>query len=241
MKKLITILLALCFVAPVFAGNVRMIDNDAWLTHMAEMQTLRQEILSLLTKSSRTFEDRDRLSVLQSEFAHRKANWDNYLEKVARGEIQPQPKKITEKHVHSSACNHGTKTRKYKKHCKTADCSHGKKMYRLNKKCKAADCCGVKGCKCNGKCDSECKKADCGHGKKAHKCSKLSKTADCCGVKGCKSNKKCGSEYKKADCGHGKKTLKESKTASACCSGKPASECCTGGKGHKDGKKCGGC
>ncbi len=236
MKKLFTILLSFCFVLPAFAGNVGSVNNEAWLEHIAQMQSLRQQIMGLVSKSNPTFEDRDQLAVLKQDFNDRKASWDAYLVEVAEG-------RAVETVAPAADCS--------QQNSEKMDCSSKKDCCKGNKhectdackdKCKAA-CCGVKGCDCKGKkqecsdaCKDKCKEA-CGAKKgcegkeKKHECTDAckDKCKEACGAKkGCEGKEKkmkCGS---RKNCkGHGKKDECGKKSEKKSCTPKNA--------------KCGGC
>lgn len=153
MKKLLTLLLGICFAVPAFAADVRKVDNDAWLEHMTQMQALRQQIMSHLTKTNPTFEDRDQLQALKIEFDYKKQAWEKYLQEVAQGN-EPEPPVLAKKatcddHKHVDAC----KEHKHS-HNKHACGKHKHKCadHKLSK-----DCCGRKDCAGHGKTGKCCK------------------------------------------------------------------------------------
>jgi len=236
MKKLLTILLGLCFVVPAFAADVRNVNNDAWLEHMTQMQALRQQIMSHLTKSNPTFEDRDQLNALKSEFDYKKQAWDRYLQEVAQGN-EPVPPVLAKKasgcdHKHGEACKEHKHDRKHKHSHKKHACGEHKHKHCDHKI--AADCCGKPGCK-----DKTCKSKKCGPKVSkcktaGHKCNDHKIKADCCGKPGCKDktckSKKCGSKVSKCKtAGH---KCNDHKIKADCCGGKD----CTGH--DKTGKCC---
>ena len=85
MKKFLVLLLGFCFAVPAFAGTIGAVSNEAWLDHVSQMQSLRQQIMALVTKSNPTVEDRQNLDLLNLTFAEKKAEWEQYLESVAQG------------------------------------------------------------------------------------------------------------------------------------------------------------
>jgi len=210
MKKLLVILLSLCFVVPAFAEGVRAVDNDAWLDHLGQMQIIRQQILSLVTKQNPTADDKAVLESLKADFAAKKADWDTYLEKVSQEQEVPKSEvKELEKPV--KAC--GDK-------CKEGDCK-GKRKHKkhwrkscksCNKECsgKCGDCkvknCDSKNCKgqkCKAK-DCKVKEAKCAKEASCAKESKkpCSKGKDCCQVTGKEcTDPNCGSNKKAVKCG----------------------------------------
>ncbi|MBU1109278.1 MAG: hypothetical protein KKB51_21545 [Candidatus Riflebacteria bacterium] len=209
MKKLLVILLGFCFALPAFAADVRAVDNEAWLDHLAQMQVLRQQILSVVTTTNATPEDKALLESLNAEFSARKADWDAYLVNVSQG--QEVVKTDTGK-----TCPKGNKCckvtgKKCDGNCK--DCGEIKKHKKHGKKQWGHHVCGEA-------CKNGCTKA---------------KMKDCCGSAMCKEAKKeCGKEAQKSCKGCakgskcGKKALKEAPKA-----------CPKGDKCHKiTGIKC---
>ncbi|PKL46702.1 MAG: hypothetical protein CVV42_15540 [Candidatus Riflebacteria bacterium HGW-Riflebacteria-2] len=244
MKKLLVILLGLCFAVPAFAEGVRAIDNDAWLDHLGQMQIIRQQILSLVTKENATADDKAVLESLKADFVAQKAAWDNYLVNVSQNQNTAQSEvKTLEKP--GKAC--GDK-------CQEGDCS-GKEKHKRNWKrsCKSAK----KGCadKCG---DSKTMKMKCTTGSNKP----CSKGKDCCQVTGKKctdpncgsykkparSGKKCWSQHVCGEqCKNGCKFTKTDCCGSAMCkevghcirNSKKADDCCGGTKcGNKSGKCC---
>ncbi len=229
MKKLLTILLAICFLTPAFAADVRKVNNDAWLEHMAQMQSLRQQIMSYLTKTNMTFEDRDQLNSLQSEFSYKKEAWEKYLQEVAEGkapqaQIEENKSDCADK-IKDSSCGKHKRHRKHRHSCKKQGCGDkkleckdsehkcGSKKHECKDKCcddKA--CCGQVDCNCKDcgtKCSEnkhECKDAKHECGSKKHEC-KDDKNI-CCGGKDCEEHSKAGKCCKETG-----KTLKKAK----CC------------------------
>ncbi|HMM59145.1 MAG TPA: hypothetical protein PKC25_03330 [Candidatus Rifleibacterium sp.] len=97
MKKFLVILLGFCFAVPAFAGTIGAVSNEAWLDHVSQMQSLRQQIMALVTKSNSTVEDRQNLELLNLTFAEKKAEWEQYLESVAQGkQTETEVKKADE-------------------------------------------------------------------------------------------------------------------------------------------------
>lgn len=140
MKKLLIILLGVCFAVPAFAAGVRAIDNDAWLDHLGQMQIIRQQILSLVTKEDATADDKAVLEVLNADFAAQKARWDNYLVEVSQAN---EALEADEENLEQ--------TGRYGDHKCKGDCEGKRKHKQLWKKsCK--DC----GENCTGKC-KDCK------------------------------------------------------------------------------------
>jgi len=248
MKKLLVILLGLCFAVPAFAEGVRAVNNDAWLDHLGQMQIIRQQILSLVTKDNPTAEDKAVLETLKADFAAQKAKWDNYLVDVSQNqEATKSEVKETEKPAKACGdkCKEGNyrgkkKHRKHwKKSCKSCDkdCS-----------CKCGDCkvkdCDSKDCKCkkHGKktvkpCSKgkdccqvtgkECTDPSCGSHKKAAKCGRKNWAQHVCGDQcknGCKFAKKecCGSAMCK-EIGH---CIRDCKKADDCCKASDKKGCC---------------
>lgn len=179
MKKLLIILLGFCFAIPAFAAGVRAVDNDAWLDHLGQMQIIRQQILSLVTKPNATADDKVVLESLNAEFAAQKAEWDNYLVEVSQ--TTEAPKAVEEK-LDKSCKRDSEKCKK--------DCS-GKRLHKRSWK-KSRKSCGEN---CADKCKKEQKEA----------CKKAcSKGKDCCQITGEKcTDPNCNS--KKAQC----KTVKK--------------------------------
>lgn len=252
MKRLLVILLGLCFAVPAFAEGVRAVDNDAWLDHLGQMQIIRQQILSLVTKENPTAEDKAVLETLKADFAAQKAKWDNYLVEVSQQQEAP---KVDEAKPDTQEKNWGSK-------CKDSDCKGKKKQKKHWKK-------SCKKCKegCTGKC-GDCKVKDCDskdckckkHAKKAIK--PCSKGKDCCQVTGkectdpnCGSHKKAKKHSKKCwgqhvcgeQCKNGCKFAKTDCCGSAMCkevghcirNSKKTDDCCGGKKcGNKSGECC---
>lgn len=187
MKKLLVILLGFCFAMPAFAGTLGAISNEAWLDHTAQMQSLRQQILSLITKANPTAEDRQNLDLLNLTFAERKAEWDGYLENTAKGNTAVATVADSEMACGSEKQNKDACKHKCKKMCKEM-CKDGCK-----EQCKGMD---------TEKCTKRCAKMQgkkCGE-KMHYKRSKCKKTQKCCGEKNCKnmSSDACKSADKKA-------------------------------------------
>ena len=216
MKRLLVILLGLCFAVPAFAEGVRSVDNDAWLDHLGQMQIIRQQILSLVTKENPTADDKAVLETLKADFAAQKAKWDNYLVDVSQQQEAP---KVDEAKPETQEKAWGSK-------CKDGDCKGKKKQKKHWKK-------SCKKCQegCSGKC-GDCKVKDC-KVKKA-KCNKAnkkpcSKGKDCCQVTGkectdpgCESSKKAVKPCSKSkECSESKcDSDKEAKKASKKCWGR---------------------
>lgn len=242
MKKLLTILLAICFLTPAFAADVRKVSNDAWLEHMTQMQALRQQIMSYLTKSNMTFEDRDQLSALKSEFSYKKEAWEKYLQEVAEGKA-PQPQieekksECTDK-VKDASCGKHREHRKYKHSCKKHECGDKKiECKDSEKKCgsKKYECRKMKH-KCGHK-KHECKDiaSKCSEGKK--ECmDKCSDKKACCGKEGCNCKDNAGK------CSEGKKECMDKCSDKKACCGKEGCKDnagkCSEGKTFKKAKCC---
>jgi len=186
MKKFLVLLLGFCFAVPAFAGTIGAVSNEAWLDHVSQMQSLRQQIMALVTKSNSTVEDRQNLELLNLTFAEKKAEWEQYLESVAQGkQTETEVKKADEpakvekvdekagKKGWARYNKHGRKNKKHGKHVCKADCSKHKKYDEVKKACeqKCKEMCKetCKGlCKeeCKGlskeECEEKCKKMGCG-------------------------------------------------------------------------------
>ena len=223
MKKLLVILLGFCFALPAFAAGVRAVDNEAWLDHLAQMQVLRQQILSVITKADATPEDKALLESLNAEFAAKKADWDSYLVTVSEGQeavVADTEKKESEQigsHVCKGEC-HGKKMHKKhgKKHWAQHVCGDACKNGCI--KPKMTDCCGSAMCKEIGHCIRK--------PKMAHKsCKSCDKEAKCN-----KTEKECGTEAVKA-CPNGDKCCKV--TGKKC--DKPCKDCSDSAKKTKGG------
>ena len=250
MKRLLVILLGLCFAVPVFAEGVRAVDNDAWLDHLGQMQIIRQQILSLVTKENPTADDKAVLETLKADFAAQKARWDNYLIEVSQQQEAPKAyenKPDTQKKFWGSKC-------------KDSDCKgkrkHKRSWKKSGKKCKEGFTGKCGDCKVNDNKDSKCRK----HAKKAVK--PCSKGKNCCQVTGkectdpnCGGHKKAVKRHKKCwgqhvcgeQCKNGCKFAKTDCCGSAMCkevghcirNSKKADDCCGGKKcGNKSGKCC---
>ena len=215
MKKLLVILLGFMFAMPAFAGTISAVSNEAWLEHIGQMQSLRQQILSLVTKSNPTVEDRQNLEILNLTFAEKKAEWENYLENVASGK-QVEEKQVEELKEAPKAkkpwSRYNKKSRKHRKHvceseCKDMNKEECKKACGEMMKCKKMHCKKahkMAACKekcekmakeaCKGMSKEECKKA-CGemmkckkmHCKKAHKMAACKEKCEKMGKEACKS------------------------------------------------------
>lgn len=217
MKKLLVILLGFFFALPAFAGNIAAVSNEAWLDHVAQMQSLRQQILSLVTKANPTAEDRQNLEQLNQTFAEKQSAWEKYLEEAAQN--QQQKIEETEKaKADGKACH--KKWSRYNKHarkhhrchgCKEEgkkECAHRKCGDKKNncgdkqpclERCeeKSGECGKMEGRHAGKKCCKKHSKSHCGKhkamkGKCADKC-KDSAKAEC-------KDKACGSEKSKAGC-----------------------------------------
>ena len=162
MKKVFSFLLALCFVAPaLLAGTVRDIDNNSWLNHTREMQELRKEILSLVTKEGKTESDAESLSCLMAKFEEKQIAWESYLQNVAsegKAAVAPAKGKCLK-----SDCKKAMMKKCSKGDCKEACKADCKKA--MMKKCSKGDC--------KEACKADCKKA------MMKKCSKGDCKADC--------------------------------------------------------------
>jgi len=249
MKKFLVLLLGFCFAVPAFAGTIGAVSNEAWLDHVSQMQSLRQQIMALVTKSNPTIEDRQNLDILNLTFAEKKAEWEQYLEGVAQGkQTETEVKKADEpakvekadkkdgKKPWSRYNKHGRKHKKHGKHVCKSDCSKHKKCDEVKKACE--DKCKEM-CKdtCKGLCKEECKglnKAEC-----KEKCKKA------CG------DKKPWSRYNKRSRKHRHHKHMNCKEACAdkakadckdacekACTDKAKTECCSN-KGDKCCKKTG--
>jgi len=161
MKKVFSFLLALCFVAPaLLAGTVRDIDNSSWVNHTREMQELRKEILSLVTKEGKTESDAENLSCLMAKFEEKQIAWESYLQNVAsegKAAVAPGKGKCLK-----SDCKADCKKAHMKK-CSKGDCKADCKKAHM-KKCSKGDCKAdckkamMKKCS-KGDCKADCKKA----------------------------------------------------------------------------------
>jgi len=157
MKKVFSFLLALCFVAPaLLAGTVRDIDNNSWLNHTREMQELRKEILSLVTKEGKTESDAESLSCLMAKFEEKQIAWESYLQNVAsEGKAAVAPAK--------GKCLKSDCKKAMMKKCSKGDCKADCKKAMM-KKCSKGDCKAdckkamMKKCS-KGDCKADCKKA----------------------------------------------------------------------------------
>jgi len=247
MKKLLVILLGFCFALPAFAADVRAVNNEAWLDHLAQMQVIRQQILSLITRENPTPDDKAVLEALNVEFDAKKAEWDTYLLAVSQGQ---EPVKADEASVESA--------KKPDMCCGKDGCpgkmrakKHGKKQWGRHvcgeackdgcDKTKMKGCCGSAMCKEVGKCIREGKKAhkSCKGCAKYAKCNKTEKKAynkadkacskgkDCCKVTGKEcTDKNCGS---KKECKPAKKRWGRHVCGEACkngCDKAKMKDCC---------------
>ena len=129
MKKITLFILGIFILtsALVFAGDVQKIDQNAWLAHTSKMQTLRENIMSLITKKMPTISDRAELASLLKTFNNEKDNWEKYIEKVAKDTSTP---KSLSKANKCPNCNGK---------CKTGMCK-ANKCPNCNGKCKAGMC-----------------------------------------------------------------------------------------------------
>jgi hypothetical protein len=259
MKKLLVIFLSLCFVVPAFAEGVRAVDNDAWLDHLGQMQIIRQQILSLVTKENPTAEDKAVLENLKADFADQKAKWDNYLVDVSQNQEAPKAIEVkpdTQGKTCGSKCKDGDckGKRKHKKHwkksckscdkdcsgkcgdckvkgCDRKDCKCRKHVKKEIKPCsKGKECCQVTG--------KECTDPNCGSHKKAAKCGRKNWAQHVCGDQ-CKN----GCKFAKKDsCDTPKKTVEPCSKGKDCCqvTGKECTDpdCGSHKKAKKHGKKC---
>jgi hypothetical protein len=134
-------LLALCFVAPaLLAGTVKDIDNSSWLNHTSEMQNLRKEILSLVTKEGKTEGDTEKLACLMATFEEKQIAWENYLQNVAsqgKDAVAPATGKCLKPDC-KKACDKSAKKAKMQK-CSKGDCKNGCKKAMMQK-CSKGDC-----------------------------------------------------------------------------------------------------
>ena len=261
MKKLLVILLGFFFVMPAFAGTINAVSNEVWLDHLSQMQSLRQQILSLVTKSNPSAEDRQNLEALNLTFAEKQANWQSYLEEVAQGK-QPEIS-TSEEPAKAPTCQKSDKKpwSRYKKHSrKHRGCQNNQAACCSKDAGKCAEagkdkaCCGQDTDKCKEAMQSKCGKAGknkkccgkmAGKCKKAmqSKCTAAIKNKECCG----KGTDKCVKAMQskcteagndKACCGKGagkcKKAMK-SKCADACKKEADKAKC------GSDTKSCGDC
>ncbi|OGK09453.1 MAG: hypothetical protein A2W80_02445 [Candidatus Riflebacteria bacterium GWC2_50_8] len=260
MKKLLVILLGFCFALPAFAAGVRAVNNEAWLDHLAQMQVIRQQMLSLITRENPTADDKAVLESLKLEFDAKKAEWETYLLEVSQGqESATADEAIVEPAKKADLCSDKGDCPSKKGHKK-----HGKKHWGRHvcgeackdgcTKPKAKDCCGSAMCKEVGKCIREAKKAhkSCKGCAKEAKCGKAAPEA--CGkenVKPCAKGKDCcqvtGKECTDANCGSSKKECNPGKKrwgrhvcGEACKNGciKPKMEKCCGSAMCKEVGKC---
>lgn len=179
MKKLLIILLGFCFAIPAFAAGVRAVDNDAWLDHLGQMQIIRQQILSLITKENATADDKAVLEVLNADFAAQKAKWDNYLVKVSQISDVPQ---VDEEKLDKACKRDGSK-------CKS-DC-RGKRRHKKAWKKSCKNC----GENCTGNCKNCKNKREWKKERKKACKEACSKGKDCCKVTGKKcTDPNCGSK-----------------------------------------------
>lgn len=231
MKKLLVILLGFLFAIPAFAGNITAVSNEAWLDHVAQMQSLRQQILSLVTKTSPTAEDRQNLEQLNQTFAEKQSAWQKYLEEAAQNQQQkietPEKAQADEKTCQKPWSRYKKHARKHHRchGCKEEgkkECGHHKCGPRQGK-CGDKQLCmerceekSAEGCKNESKmagkeCCKKGKKMHCGKhkaaGKCADKCNKEAKNAcadkacDKNESKACRSDKSCCKDEAKASCG----------------------------------------
>ncbi|HNX76933.1 MAG TPA: hypothetical protein PLM07_09545 [Candidatus Rifleibacterium sp.] len=238
MKKLLVILLGFFFVMPAFAGTINAVSNEVWLDHLSQMQSLRQQILSLVTKSAPSAEDRQNLEALNLTFAEKQADWQNYLETVAQG--KQSEVSISEEPAKAPTCQKADKKpwSRYKKHSKRHHSHNSNKPA----------CCGKNADKCKEAMQSKCaeagkNKACCGKGtdkcKEAmkSKCGEAGKDKEGCGKMADKCKKamqsKCAEAIKNKECcGKGTDKCKEvmkGKLAEVCkemgCCGKGTDKC----------------
>ncbi len=166
MKKVITIILALCFITPVFAGTVGDIDGQAWMQHTNEMQGLRKGILSLVTKENRTDRDDKMLGQLVKKFDEKHMAWENYLRDVAENGKDAVPPTFKRSY----------KTRAYTikdyRKAKEVKCTRAQKRMRNRCKKKSDKCSGCSVCSDCSNC-SDC--SDCSDCSKDSKCEKKQK------------------------------------------------------------------
>ena len=226
MKKLLVILLGFMFAMPAFAGTISAVSNEAWLEHIGQMQSLRQQILSLVTKNNPTVEDRQNLEILNLTFAEKKAEWENYLESVASGK-QIEEKQVEEIKEAPKAkkpwSRYDKKSRKHRKHACKSECKDMSK-----EECKKV--CG----------EVKCKKM---HFKKAHKMAACKEKCEKMGKDACKdmSKEECKKACSEMKCKkmHFKKAHKMAACKDACgdkakmackCCGTADCKCCSEGK-----------
>lgn len=223
MKKIIAILLGLCFVIPaVMAAEVSDINKRAWLSHIKEMNVMRRQIIELNNKENKTAEDLAAYNDLMAKFDAKQAAWDEYIAAVANddeeGRAKVENKFQGERHhprfhkghkCHKEEkCGECPKAQKCEKPC----C---KKAEKCEKKCMKADKCGK--CPKAEKCEKKCVKEEkCGECPKSHKhpkdfkklceCCKCAKCGcidcDCCKCEKCDCRKahKCHKSEKCGDC-----------------------------------------
>lgn len=249
MKKFLVLLLGFCFAVPAFAGTIGAVSNEAWLDHVSQMQSMRQQIMALVTKSNPTVEDRQNLDLLNLTFTEKKAEWEQYLESVAQGkqtetEVKKteteEPAKVekaddTAKKPWARYNKHGRKHKKHGRHVCKADCSKHKKCDEAKKACekKCEEMCkdGCKGlCKeeCKGLTKEECKKA-CGDKKPWSRYNKRSRKNRHHKHQNCKE---ACADKAKADSKEACEKACTDKAKTECCSNK-GDKCC-----KKTGKAC---
>ncbi|MBP5469017.1 MAG: hypothetical protein J6Z11_07195 [Candidatus Riflebacteria bacterium] len=183
MKKIIAILLGLCFVIPaVMAAEVSDINKRAWLSHIKEMNDMRRQIIELNNKENKTAEDMAAYNDLMVKFDAKQAAWDEYIAAVANDDEEGRAK--VENNFKGE--RHHPRFHKDHKCHKEEKCGECPKAQKCEKPC----------CKKAEKCEKKCMKADkcCGKCPKAEKCEK-----PCC-KKAEKCEKKCVKEEKCGEC-----------------------------------------
>ena len=229
MKKILGILLGLCFVIPaVMAAEVSDINKAAWLSHLKEMNIMRRQIVELSNKENKTAEDMESYDKLMRKFEAKQIAWDEYITAVANDDAEGRAKVENkfENHRHFGKHDRGGKRPEhFRKLCECCKCERCR--------CKDCECCKCEGCncepkarfhkpchkhhkcdkadKCCGKCEKKCMKAD----KCEKKCDKAAKCE-----KKCDKAAKCEKKCMKADKCCGKceeKCQKKAKCEKKCC------------------------
>lgn len=226
MKKILGVLLGLCFVIPaVMAADVSDINKRAWLSHIKEMNIMRRQIIELNNKENKTAEDIAAYNNLMANFDAKQAAWDEYIAAVANDDEEGRAKvennfKGERKHHRfhkehkchkEEKCGECPKAKKCEKHCPKAH-KHPKHFM------KDCDCCKCEGCNCKDckcckcekcecgrkapKCEKKCMKAEkCEKMEKCHKAKKCEKANNCCGNKCCGKCEKMNKCPKANKCG----------------------------------------
>ncbi len=190
MKKILGILLGLCFVIPaVMAADVSDINKAAWLSHLKEMNIMRRQIVELSNKENKTAEDLESYDKLMRKFEAKQIAWDEYITAVANDDAEGRAKVENKFENHRHFGRHdkcGKHPEHFRKLCECCKCEKCK--------CRDCECCKCGNCECKkiAKCDKPCHK---GH-HKAHKCDKVEKCGKCdkpcCKAPKCDKAEKCG-------------------------------------------------